>query len=153
MKKITSSFHRFLASVGVAVSSIVEPVQPPSTSMEPIRRKESFKKDDLVGFESPNLQKEVLGLRQLDEHTYRYTRLDDLVNFQDHKSGMFWKKINYHSYEENGVPYCILTGTRNDGIDFSAKAAIDHVDGTHIQLNNIFDNLCVELNQNLAKEN
>ena len=151
MGKLTNKFHRLVAAAGIAVSGVFEQNEIKSTNIEPITRKQSAGDEDIIGSEDAwKSQGKWDSSHYFDERMYKYTKLDDLVNFQNHPSGRFWKQIRCSTKVENKVTVCVLEGVRDDDELFSESSPIDYAGSTPHLWERVVDKLCIELNTNLA---
>lgn len=116
-------FLRILGTMGIVASATVAPPPAITESLEPIKRKENLNESDIIGSEDWKLQGRWENIRLVDEHVYKYTKLNELVN-QDVDTGHFWKKINYRRETENGIPYHVLEGIRDDDRNFLVKSIV-----------------------------
>jgi hypothetical protein len=151
MGALTRKFYRIVAAAGMAISSVFEPIEAKSTSIEPITRKETAGDEDIIGSQDAwKSQGKWERTTYFDERLYRYTKLDDIVNYTDYKSGKFWNRVTSSSKVDNGVTYYTLEGVRNDGEQFAVSAPVEGgLLGADVR-EKVFDKLCTELNANLA---
>ena len=146
---LTSKFHRYLAEIGIAVSSIISPTSMHVDPIQPEKKKKAPNLLDALASDEFHASKDWEGIAVFDDHIYRYSKLDDMVNFSDDISGFSWHKVCYRSIVKNEVPYMILEGTRSDNKKFSISSRIDVIDE---KMNDIFDDLCVKLNHQLGRK-
>ena len=150
--RLTTKFHRYLAEIGIAVSSIISPTSMHVEPILPEKKRKSPSLQDALGSDVFNQHKDWEGIRYFDDRLRRYTRLDDMVNFSepDEKTGLFWDKVSHKNIIENTIPYFVLEGIRSDGKEFSIKEAA--IKDEYHSLDEIFDIMCVELNKKLRSE-
>ncbi len=150
MNSLLSKVLHVLGTVVVGTSSVVAPDSMNAEPADPDKVRKRPSEQDIIGSEDFHNAKYWEQIRPIDSHVYRYTKLDELIDFaEDHKSGRRWDKIRYHAALDEKPPHLQLFGTRSDGETFTVKSLpISEPDDIHA----VFDDLCERLNAKLGVE-